>query len=220
MLSVNRAFPTLPPPPCPGPGHCAINSALRRQKPPPARFPAVPHLPGARSRHPRQVAALSWDLRPLPLKLAPQGSRVGGVRPKRARERGVMWPKEPLPGGGSKLAGSPGPSGLVAECWHVAKGREAEPRPRGRKTLRAPPPAFGARRRSGEAAQLPGSLPRVRGWPPQGHWLPEPRAAGLLRGPSTARRPGQEPERDFSAASSAPCSSTGPPTSRLGDRET
>lgn len=54
-----------------------------------------------------------------------------------------MWPKEPLPGGGSKLAGSPGPSGLVAECWHVAKGREAEPRPRGRKTPRAPPPAFG-----------------------------------------------------------------------------
>lgn len=78
-------------------------------------------------------------------------------------------------------------------------------------------------RRSGEATQLPRSLPRVWGWPPRGRWLctaqhgarasrrwPRDQRAAGHDAPSTACRPVQGSETDFSSASSAPCSSTGP----------
>lgn len=107
-----------------------------------------------------------------------------------------MWPKEPLPGWGSKLAGSPGPSGLVAERWQVAKGRAAALRPPGWETPQAPSPTLEGARRSGEATQFPGVSHGLGG----GHrggcwlrtaqagtrasqsWLPDRRAAGERAG--------------------------------------
>lgn len=82
-----------------------------------------------------------------------------------------MWPKEPLPGRGSKLAGSPGPSGLVAERWQVAEGRAAALRPPGWETPQAPSPTLEGARAVRRSHTIPRSLPRARGWPPRGRWL-------------------------------------------------
>lgn len=82
-----------------------------------------------------------------------------------------MWPKEPLPGRGSKLAGSPGPSGLVAERWQVAKGRAAALRPPGWETPQAPSPTLEGARAVWRSHTIPRSLPRARGWSPRGRWL-------------------------------------------------
>lgn len=113
-----------------------------------------------------------------------------------------MWPKEPLPGRGSKLAGSPGPSGLVAERWQVAKGRAAALRPPGWETPQAPSPTLEGARRSGEATQFPGVSHGLgaghRGG--AGSALPKPARGRLRAGSRTAGQPGsvraaQESER-------------------------